>query len=121
MLDNSTITLLIGVTMLFTALNGWLFLRLLGRVNDLERAKDYEVLQRKADISGKAVEIYEAMEKTMVEANKMHTDQLSRLVDVMVGQMNVMDQRIEDISKRLVTKKSTTRGSKAPKDEMLKS
>lgn len=113
--------------MLFTAINGWLFLRLLGRMNDLENAKEYEVLQRKAEISNKAVEIYEAMEKTMVEANKMHTDQLSRLIDVMIGQMNAMDQRIEEIANRLVTKKSATRGSKAPKEpkepkeEMLKS
>ena len=121
MLDNTTITLILGITMLFTAINGWLFLRLLGRINDLESSKEYEALQRKADISSKAVEIYEAMEKTMVEANKMHTDQLSRLIDVMIGQMNAMDQRIEEIANRLVTKKSGTRGSKAPKEEMLKS
>ena len=107
--------------MLFTAISGWLVLRLLGKVSELESARDYEALQRKAEISEKAIEIYEAMEKTMVEANKMHTDQLSRLVDVMVGQMNVMDQRIEELANRLVTKKSSTRGSKAPKDEMLKS
>jgi hypothetical protein len=121
MLYNSTLTLLLGVTMLFTAVSGWLVLRLIGKVSELESARDYDALQRKAEISEKAIEIYEAIEKTMVEANKMHTDQISRLIDVMLGQLNAMDQRIEEIANRLVTKKSTTRRSKAPKEEMLKS
>lgn len=121
MLDNNTTMLILGITMLFTAINGFLFLRLSRKIAEQKKSCDKEFLQGQLDLSSKTIEIYENMEKTMVEANKSHTEQLNRLIDVIVGQLNSLDQRIDDVSKRLVTKKSNTRGSKAPKEEMLKS
>lgn len=119
MLENN-LMLLLGATILFTAINGFLLLGLSKRIDKLEEG-NYTKDDAEDLIAKKTVEIYAAMEKTMLDTSVSHNEKLSSLIDVVCVQLNSMDQRVEEFLKSNNTKKASTRKPKAAKDVLLKS
>ena len=119
MLENN-LMLLLGATILFTAINGFLLLGLSKRIDKLEEG-NYTKDDAEDLIAKKTVEIYAAMEKTMLDTSVSHNEKLSSLIDVVCVQLNSMDQRVEEFLKSNNTKKTSTRKPKAVKDVLLKS
>jgi hypothetical protein len=123
MLDNSTLTLLLGVTMLFTAIIGIIVGKLINRISHLEDELNAHKHQNHIALSDKTIDIYDTISKSITGIQNAVNENNSKLIDVTWSRFDSIDLRIDRIEKDIIQPKKVAkpRKPKAPKDEMLKS